>query len=75
MEEIKVKYLILGAGISGLSLAKKLKKDYLLIEKEPTVGGYCRTIKKGDYIWDFAGHFYHFKSETMKKEFIDYEKK
>ena len=41
-----VKYLIIGAGISGLTFANYAKGDYLIIEKEDEVGGYCRTIKK-----------------------------
>ena len=67
----QVKYLIIGAGISGLTAANYLKDDYLIIEKEPEVGGYCRTIKKGDYVWDYAGHFFHFKTDEFKKLFID----
>ena len=66
-----VKYLIIGAGISGLTFANYIKKDYLIIEKENEVGGYCRTIKKGDFIWDYAGHFFHFKTDEFKKIFID----
>lgn len=75
MKEINTKYLIIGAGITGLSMANKLKKDYIIIEKENEVGGYCRTIKKGDYIWDYAGHFFHFKNDTIQKEFIEYVQK
>ena len=41
-----VKYLIIGAGISGLTFANYADGDYLIIEKEKEVGGYCRTIKK-----------------------------
>ena len=52
-----VKYLIIGAGISGLTFANYADGDYLIIEKEKEVGGYCRTIKKKDYVWDYAGHF------------------
>ncbi len=66
-----IKYLIIGAGISGLTFANYIKKDYLIIEKENEVGGYCRTIKKGDFIWDYAGHFFHFKTDEFKKMFID----
>ena len=66
-----IKYLIIGAGISGLTFANYIKKDYLIIEKENEVGGYCRTIKKGDFIWDYAGHFFHFKTDEFKKIFID----
>lgn len=64
-----VKYLIIGAGISGLTFANFIKDDYLIIEKENEVGGYCRTIKKGEYLWDYAGHFFHFKTDEMKKLF------
>lgn len=66
-----VKYLIIGAGISGLTFANFIKDDYLIIEKENEVGGYCRTIKKGEYLWDYAGHFFHFKTDEMKKLFED----
>lgn len=69
------KYLIIGAGISGLTFANYIKEDYLIVEKENEVGGYCRTIKKGDYVWDYAGHFFHFKTEEFRKRFIDSVKK
>ena len=67
---MKTKYLIVGAGISGLTFANYCKGDYLIVEKETEIGGYCRTIKKGDYIWDYAGHFFHFNTEEFKKKFI-----
>lgn len=71
-EEKKVKYLIIGAGISGLSFANELgNNNYIIVEKENEVGGFCRTIKKGEYIWDYAGHFFHFKTDEIKKMFID----
>ena len=62
--------LILGAGLSGISFAYFLNSDnYLILEKESTPGGYCRTIKNPNYVWDYAGHFYHFKTEKYKKLF------
>ncbi len=66
-----VKHLIVGAGISGLTYANYCKGDYLIVEKENEVGGYCRTIKKGEYVWDYAGHFFHFNTEEFKKKFLD----
>ena len=66
---MKVKYLIIGAGISGLTFANYVD-DYLIVEKENEVGGYCRTIKKKDYVWDYAGHFFHFKTEEFKNKFL-----
>lgn len=67
---MKTKYLIIGAGISGLTFANYVD-DYLIVEKEDEVGGYCRTIKKKDYVWDYAGHFFHFKTEEFKNKFLD----
>lgn len=69
---MKTKYLIIGAGISGLAFANFCKDDYLIIEKEESIGGFCRTIKQDGYIWDYAGHFYHFKTDEMKKMFNEY---
>lgn len=70
MENIKTKYLIIGGGISGLSFANYVD-DYIIIEKENELGGYCRTIKEGDYVWDYAGHFFHFKSDEFKNKFLN----
>ena len=68
---METKNLIIGAGISGLTLANYLD-DYIIVEKESEVGGYCKTHFVKDYVWDYAGHFFHFKSEEFKKKFIDY---
>jgi len=70
MEELEVKYLIIGAGISGLTFANYLNdKEYLIVEKDDRVGGYCKTTINGEYVWDYAGHFYHFKTDEMKQLF------
>ncbi len=71
MVEKNIKYLIIGAGISGLTFANYIKDNYLIIEKESEVGGYCKTIKKKDYIWDYAGHFFHFKTDEFKNIFLN----
>lgn len=70
MEKKYTKTLIIGGGISGLTLAHYLKDDFLIVEKENEVGGYCRTIKNPHYVWDYAGHFYHFKTKEMKQLFL-----
>ena len=71
MNKINTKYLIIGAGISGLMFANCKKDDYLIVEKESEIGGYCRTIYQDGFIWDYAGHFFHFKTDEMKKFFMD----
>ena len=70
MKEIKIKYLIIGAGISGLTFANFKKNKYLIIEKEKEIGGLCRTIYQDGFVWDYAGHFFHFKTDEMKNFFL-----
>lgn len=71
MEEKRVKNLVLGGGLSGLSFAYYSQSDYLILEKEDMLGGYCKTIPNDHYVWDYAGHFYHFRTEKYKKLFLD----
>lgn len=65
MQEVDV--LIIGGGITGLSLASFLKnRGYLVLEKSQTLGGYCKTKIAGDFVWDYSGHFFHFKNDEIK---------
>lgn len=60
--------LIIGAGISGLSYAAFCgHTDYLILEKEPEIGGYCRTTCRNGYVWDFSGHFFHFVDDEIRQ--------
>ena len=70
----KIKNLIIGAGISGLTYAVYCKDDYLIVEKDKNIGGYCKTISRNGYTWDYSGHFYHFKTDEFKKLFLEYMK-
>ncbi len=67
----EVDNLIIGAGLSGLSVAYYLGDNYVILEKDKTPGGYCRTIPNDRYVWDYAGHFYHFRTEKYKKMFLE----
>lgn len=68
----KIKYLIIGAGVTGLTFANFISDDdYIIVEKENEPGGFCRTIYSGDYVWDYAGHFFHFANSTIKHFFKD----
>ncbi|GAH55322.1 unnamed protein product, partial [marine sediment metagenome] len=51
------KFVILGAGITGLSTAYYLKKKYFLAEKEAKIGGLSGSIERNGYIFDYAEHF------------------
>ena len=63
--------LIIGAGVSGLSYAGFSNENYLIIEKESEIGGYCRTIKKDGFVWDYSGHFFHFRNDEIKKYILE----
>jgi len=68
----KIEVLIVGGGISGLHVALNLRNiAFTLLESEETLGGYCRTIRKNGFIWDYSGHFYHFKDSDIRQHFID----
>lgn len=64
-----VKYLIIGGGVSGLMFANKVGGDYLLLEKEGELGGFCKTLYQDGFTWDYAGHFFHFADEEIKEFF------
>lgn len=59
--------LIIGAGVSGISYANFTNNDFLIIEKENEAGGYCRTIKRNGFVWDYSGHFFHFQNPEIEK--------
>ncbi len=59
--------LIIGAGITGLSYAlAKGDDDYIIIERDDNIGGYCKTIMRNGYVWDYSGHFFHFNDAIIK---------
>lgn len=64
----KVKYLIIGAGISGLTFAyEKRNEEYIIIERDSVYGGLCQSFYESGFVWDVAGHFFHFHSDKTKE--------
>lgn len=59
--------VIIGAGISGLSFVNfSNDEEYLILEADPEIGGYCKTIKKDGFTWDYSGHFFHFRNKWIE---------
>ena len=50
------KCVIIGGGPTGLSAAYHLDKDVVLLDKNSTVGGWCRSIEDKGFTFDHAGH-------------------
>ncbi len=62
-----VRTLVVGAGVSGLATAAALPDDdYLVLEADAEIGGYCKTIKRDGFTWDYSGHFFHFKHPEIE---------
>lgn len=71
-----VQYLVVGAGVSGLSLANWLRAEaagagaaepeILVLEAEDEPGGYCKTVAQDGFVWDYSGHFFHFKDPSIE---------
>lgn len=62
--------LIIGGGVTGLSYALFSSNEYLILEKDQELGGYCRTIHRNGYTWDYSGHFFHFRDESVKQQIL-----
>ncbi|MDQ3366790.1 MAG: NAD(P)-binding protein [Myxococcota bacterium] len=64
-------YVVIGAGVSGLGFANWLRErqpaaDVLVLESEAEPGGYCRTVERAGFVWDYSGHFFHFKDPAIE---------
>lgn len=72
MECWMMKYLILGAGPAGLTVANKLKRagktDFLVLEREAVAGGLCRSMDVDGAPFDIGGgHFLDVSRSEVNK--------
>jgi protoporphyrinogen oxidase len=67
----RVRTLIAGAGVTGLATAAALSEsgddDYLVLEADAEIGGYCKTITREGFVWDYSGHFFHFRHPEIEQ--------
>jgi protoporphyrinogen oxidase len=71
-----VEYLVVGGGVSGLSFANWLREaaaargarapEILVLEAEAEPGGYCRSVLRDGFVWDYSGHFFHFRRPEIE---------
>jgi protoporphyrinogen oxidase len=70
-----VRTLIIGAGVTGLATAAALSErgddDYLVLESDREIGGWCKTVKKDGFVWDYSGHFFHFRHPEIERWLVD----
>ncbi len=68
----RTRYLIVGAGVTGLAFADRVRgDDYLIVEAQDEIGGYCRTVERDGFVWDYSGHFFHFRHPEIEKDLVD----
>ncbi|MHA1705199.1 MAG: protoporphyrinogen/coproporphyrinogen oxidase [Promethearchaeota archaeon] len=70
-----MKVLIIGAGLAGLTTAYTLETigevDYIIVEKEPNIGGLCSTfITKEGFIFDKTLHVLHLRNPSVESLLI-----
>lgn len=72
---LEVDVLVVGAGPSGLGTAAffEVAKQaagsaarLVVVEAAADPGGYCRTVKQDGFVFDYAGHFFHFRDPAMR---------
>jgi protoporphyrinogen oxidase len=71
-ERVRTHYLVVGAGVSGLSFCNFARGgDYLIVEADSEPGGYCKTVVQDGFVWDYSGHFFHFKDPDIERYLLD----
>ncbi|HEY1812187.1 MAG TPA: NAD(P)-binding protein [Kofleriaceae bacterium] len=63
--------VVIGAGISGLGFANWWRELHpgervVVLEADVEPGGYCRTIERAGFVWDYSGHFFHFRDPALE---------
>ena len=63
--------VVIGAGASGLSFANWWLERHpgaplVVLEAAAEPGGYCRTVVQDGFVWDYSGHFFHFKDPAIE---------
>jgi len=63
--------VVIGAGVSGLGFANWWRArhpgaDVIVLEAASEPGGYCRTVTQDGFVWDYSGHFFHFKDPAIE---------
>ncbi len=70
----RTRFLVIGAGISGLSFLNWLRpelRDFIVLEGEAEIGGFCRTVERDGFVWDYSGHFFHFKHPDIERYLVE----
>ena len=59
--------IVVGGGLAGLSCARELSRDFVLLEAEDRLGGLVRTEQAGGFSFDWTGHWLHARDPQMRE--------
>lgn len=72
----QVDFAVIGAGMSGLGFANWIRAEAAargrplpsvrVLEADAEPGGYCKTVVEDGFVWDYSGHFFHFKQPAIE---------
>jgi protoporphyrinogen oxidase len=62
-----VRTIVVGGGLAGLSCARELGRDFVLLEAEDRLGGLCRTEQVEGFSFDWTGHWLHARDPQMRE--------
>jgi UDP-galactopyranose mutase len=62
---------ILGAGLAGLSAARNLRGEHLILEKDARVGGLCKSVNIDGFVFDYAPHILFTRDDHIRALFED----
>jgi len=66
--------VIIGGGLTGLVAAHRLEEQRhsaLVLEREAEPGGACRSIRAGDFVFDYTGHLLHIQRPETRRYLED----
>lgn len=75
LPDVSVDTLVIGAGISGLGFRGFWRDvggagSVLVVDKSSAPGGYCKTVKQDGFVWDYSGHFFHFRFKDLEQRLV-----
>jgi len=59
--------VIIGGGLTGLSAARHLGDEAVVLEAAREVGGLCRSYRRDGYLFDVSGHLLHFRRPVIRR--------
>lgn len=69
-------FVVVGAGVTGLAFANFVRAEVTergrpppsltILEATSAPGGYCKTVLSDGFVWDYSGHFFHFRHPEIE---------